>query len=101
MRRFPVMPLLAVCLAVSSMAQMRFTLESGKQQYRTGEPIRLTWKLYNGTSQSWVVYKATVGARENFPQIAIDIRGPSGRQNLTLQGSEFATVSRGCRLPPG
>ena len=91
----------AFSLIVSASAQMKFTLASEKPQYRAGEPIKLTWKLYNGTNQNWVVYKATMGVRENFPQITFSIEGPSGRQTLSLQGAEKATAVEACRLQPG
>ena len=90
---------LVLALIASASAQMKFTLTSEKQQHRAGEPIKLTWKLYNGTNRNWVVYKATVGVRENFPQLTFILEGPSGRQTLSLQGAEKATTADACRLP--
>ena len=93
--------LLALSVGFSATGQMKFSLATEKQQYRMGEPIKLAWRLYNGTNQSWVVYRADVGVRENFPQITFSIEGPSGRHTLSLLGDEKATTLDACRLPPG
>jgi hypothetical protein len=97
--------LMATALAVASVAsvkaQMQFSLSSDKQVYRAGEPVHLTWKLHNGTDRDWVVYKASLGLRQSFPQITFTVEGPSGRQVISLTADEKASTFEACKLQRG
>jgi|SRR5215472_16839399 len=101
MRQLPILLAAAFSLIIPAIAQMQFSLANEKPVYRVGEPIKLTWKLFNGTKRDWVVFKGTMGVRQNFPQIAFRIEAPDDRYNLSLQGDEKATTIAACRLRPG
>jgi hypothetical protein len=93
MRQLPILLAAAFPFIIPASAQMQFSLASDKPVYTVGEPIKLSWKLFNGTKQDWVVFKATVGVRQNFLQIVFRIEAPGDRYNLSLQGDLKAAKS--------
>jgi hypothetical protein len=80
---------------------MQFSVSTENSQYRSGDPIHVQWKLRNGTNRAWVVYRAKIGTRESFPQIALALDGPKGRIDVDLQAPEKASTFVACRLMPG
>jgi len=101
MKRVTMAALAAACTMAWASGQMNFSLTSDQQQYRPGEPIRLTWKLHNATDRSWVVYSDTTASRHDFDQVSLNIKGPSGARTLLLTGERTASSPHACRLPAG
>ena len=81
--------------------QMKFSVKTDKQTYRSGEPIQLTWKLHNGTDHTWVVLDYYLAGRQHFDQITLYVDGPLGRGTLPLSGLRTASRVVACRLRPG
>jgi hypothetical protein len=89
---------LSIFLATSTVtAQMNFKVTTDKQEYRTGEAVKLAWELHNDSNRAWVVYKETAGGRVSFPQITFTI----GSQQIVLDADAKASEAVACRLQPG
>ena len=79
---------------------MKFTLTTQEKEYRSGEPIPMTWKLFNGTDRTWLVYRELVGA--GFDQISLRLEGPAGETTFQPSNPEVAaSMLSACWLPPG
>jgi hypothetical protein len=79
---------------------MKFTLTTEKKEYRSGEGIPFTWKLFNGTDRTWLVYRELIGA--GYEQVSLHVEGPAGKTTFSPSSPEVAASSiSSCWLPPG
>jgi hypothetical protein len=81
-------------------AQMTFSLTSSRSEYRSGEPVKLTWKLTNGANNTWFLYRKSIPA--GYQQISLKIEGPSGTKTFPAGGgATAASMVSMCWLGPG
>jgi hypothetical protein len=81
--------------------QMTFELKSGKSVYLASEPVKLTWRLHNDSTQPWIVLSHYSGSGgKDYDQITLRIDGPGGRRSLASASARTASVLSVCRLLP-
>ena len=93
--------LLASVASVAACAdgEMRFSLAAPKPGYGTGEPIVLTWTLFNGTGRPWTV----LSGEQDCDAVIVQLDTADGRTLRRFQLSVPRTAARPefTQLAPG